>query len=448
MITPSKDQQIAIEKIRDNLSYALDAEIGAGKTLPAAYAVKSLIEEGRVNTVYILCTPSGRIQWWNKLREYYPESLSSLVVRKGDVNWLRKNYISIIAYSEIIKIDKETLPRMDREHTMVIVDESHKIKSFKAKCTEATFILFKKARRKLLMSGTMIGTGYVDLYAQYKFLGIPGFVPTKDLFYKRYTEYEWKKFGKEPFRKILAYKNIDHLLNSIRQYSYSFSIDKPHHTSTNHLMKVPSESMAKYEKVIASTIIQPTIMNWTKYRPLEEIISIFYRKAQMALKIYEEFPQPTIVFYNYRVEKNMLDQQFCNIPHNCIEGGMTPSAKLFNLDNFRDGKSRVLIAQIKTITDSVDIQTATRIIFTGPTYSLIDYKQAVGRISRRGQKYPTSDVMIVVRDSIDEHIAEILHERKTNYTGFKATIRDLARTRFVPVHQKKTNKTQFFTLQN
>lgn len=448
MITPSKDQQIAIEKIRDNLSYALDAEIGAGKTLPAAYAAKSLIEEGRVNTVYILCTPSGRIQWWNKLREYYPKSLSSLVVRKGNVNWLRKNYISIVAYSELIKINTKHFPRMDREHTMVIVDESHKIKSFKAKCTKMAFVLFKKAKRKILMSGTMIGTGYVDLYAQYKFLGIPGFVQTKELFYGRYTEYIWKQFGKEPFRKILAYKNIDHLLKSIRPYSYSFSVNKPPHSSTNYMMKVPSESMAKYERVIANTIIQPKIMGWTKYRPLEEIISIFYRKAQLAVKIYEEFPQPTIIFYNYRVEKDMLDQQFCNVPHNCIEGGMTPSAKLFNLDNFREGKSRVLIAQIKTITDSVDIQSATRIIFTGPTYSLIDYKQAVGRISRRGQKYPTSDVMIVVRDSIDEHIAEILHERKENYTGFKATIGDLARTRLVPVHKKKINKTQFFALQN
>ena len=446
MITPTPDQEIAIQKIRDNLSYVIDADIGAGKTLPAAYAVKSLIEEGRVNTVYVLCTPAGRIQWANKLKEYYPDSLHRLVVKKGDTNWLQKNHISIVAYTELIKIPK--MPFLDKEHTMVVVDESHKIKSYKAKCTKKTFLYFKNVKRKLLMSGTMMGTGFIDLYTQYKFLGIPHFPQTKKEFMIFYCRIVKKQYGNTSFDKIIGYKNIDQLQAIIKPYSYSFSVDKPNHTSLTRLIKEDKHYIREYNELISETIITPKIMGWERYRPAADIMQIFLHRAKVAIKMYEEFPQPTIVFYHYRIEKDMLDDEFREIPHDCIEGGMTHKAKIESLDSFRDGKTQVLIAQIKTITDSLDIQTATRVIFTGPTFSLIDYKQAVGRISRRGQKYPTSDIMIVIKDSIDEHIAEILHDRKTNYSQFKTTIRDIARKRFIPVSQRCSDQTPLFGIQN
>ena len=56
------------------------------------------------------------------------------------------------------------------ERTLVIVDESQYIKGHKAKRTERLTLICSRARYRLILTGTPLSQGVVDLYAQMRFL--------------------------------------------------------------------------------------------------------------------------------------------------------------------------------------------------------------------------------------------------------------------------------------
>lgn len=104
---------------------------------------------------------------------------------------------------------------IERNFGVLIVDESHVLKNFKAKCTKAATELAKRAKRVVLLSGTPALSRPSELYTQLAFLD-DRFFGNFIEYSKRYcdgktTQFGWDASGKSNLqvRKIGCIKFIN-----------------------------------------------------------------------------------------------------------------------------------------------------------------------------------------------------------------------------------------------
>ena len=104
-IKPTLEQCQAYNQMLAHDTYVIDADIGAGKTLPAVKSGGDCFGRGLIDQAYIVVTPAGRKQWRAKLREYFSPANYARVRFKHDNGWLAPGHISVIAYSELVMIE-------------------------------------------------------------------------------------------------------------------------------------------------------------------------------------------------------------------------------------------------------------------------------------------------------------------------------------------------------
>lgn len=439
MIKPDPQQEKAIALMVQNKSFALDADIGAGKTLPAFLSIKHLMQHGYAHA-NIVCTPSGRKQWLDKAKEYDPGI--KLRVR-GEPGWCETEGWNLIAYTDLsrmLDIDpkQEYMHRQHRQanSTIVLLDESHSIKTWNSKRTRNVFSYYRRCARKYIMTGTKIGKGLIDIYTQYRFLDIPGFPKTKAEFMSKYCVVDHQQYFTRSFRKIVGYKNIAELNHIMRRYSYWFQASKPSHRQETRHVELTDEHRLAYERMLLREILHPPdVLEWRRERDTTDILPAFLARAKACRDLIRD-GMPTVILYHYRAELPILQQELAGHNYALVSGGLTQKRKSEQVDLFQSGAALIMIAQIKTLTDSIDLHAGQRMIFTGPTWSLIDYQQAVGRISRRSQTRPTTDIMIVIKETIDEKIQAVLRSRETTAESIKAQIEDTARARSYELSSK------------
>ena len=138
-----------------------------------------------------------------------------------------------------------------------------------------------------MLSGSMMGIGYIDLYTQYKFLCVPDWPTTKDKFITRFCEYEVKCYGTRAFKQITNYINTDEIKKLISPHSYAFSTPKPEHTSGKHYVEVDKSARKHYDLMRIKQIINPpTILGWDEFAEPADIIPAFKAKAAAAAELW------------------------------------------------------------------------------------------------------------------------------------------------------------------
>lgn len=140
-------------------------EMGLGKT----YQAIALADFYKENWPLLICTTvSTRDTWAAKIREllrYVP--MQSIVTLQGSQDYIREATILISSYSLMEKCAEKLL---ERGFGFIIMDESHNLKNFKAKCTSVAQELAKKAKRVILLTGTPALSRPVELFTQLQML--------------------------------------------------------------------------------------------------------------------------------------------------------------------------------------------------------------------------------------------------------------------------------------
>lgn len=104
-----------------------------------------------------------------------------------------------IGDSKILIVSHDMMTRsvdklLQRNFGILIVDESHVLKNFKAKCTKAALSLAKKAKRVVLLSGTPALSRPSELYTQLSMLDERFFGSFFD-YSRRYCDGKTTHFG-------------------------------------------------------------------------------------------------------------------------------------------------------------------------------------------------------------------------------------------------------------
>lgn len=190
-----------------------DLKHGTGKTVTSLSVVERLYKNSMIKGIIVICPVSKVDDWKNDIIKEVPE-IEMQFISSFQSAWREKNKAKIELVCKMVD-------------TVLIIDESHKMKTYDSK--QSKFIqdlVTKYSPYTLTLSATPQNKQYIDLYPQYKILDSKLFnIKPKD-FKKTYcvetANYNLVYAGKArfPFNEIVGYKHTNLMDEEIKKYTY------------------------------------------------------------------------------------------------------------------------------------------------------------------------------------------------------------------------------------
>jgi len=256
---PMKHQTRGLKRVKsrprtpsDEDVFAWLMEMGTGKTWCAIAEFAEYVAGGDIVDMLVVA-PAGSYknwivdkdpddpQYWCELRKHLPEktfkSLSTHLWESGNSARAKKQRELFLRNPDsprVIVMNVEALSKAEaamdmaveflrQRPTLMIVDESTRIKNPKAKRTKNVKRLGEMAVARRIMTGWLTPQGPLDVYAQFEFLDwrILGF-KSYFAFRNRYAITRKEFFGSNPrpVEVVVGYKNLDELRDKIAPYSF------------------------------------------------------------------------------------------------------------------------------------------------------------------------------------------------------------------------------------
>ena len=423
-------------------------EQGTGKTAVAIHFIGlKYLEEG-CGKVLVICPMSAMGVWVKEIRKHLPDDLrrGARVVRLYGTRTRRTKKIGrLIANSRgsglnICIINHESSWRLEEwlvrfAPETVIVDESHRIKSPKAKQSKAAWRLGRKAKYHLILTGTPIVGGAHDVWSQWNFLNPDVFGDNWWRFQQFYLQ-KGGYFNKE----IVGYKNLDLLKRKVRGGSFIIRkeecLDLPEKIFQSVPVELCEQSKKLYNDMATQLVAEiedgsvstaPIVL--VKLLRLAQITSGFLKDlddnihdiGREKLDVCQELIEDrvgdghqVVVFARFRYEISRMERALLKKKISCCTlTGSTPMKSRDKLiEEFQSGVYSVFISQIQAGSLGITLTAADTAIFLSLDFSLANYLQAADRLHRIGQTQKVTYLHLIVPRSIDELVYKVLKSKE------------------------------------
>lgn len=152
--------------------YAYFMEQGLGKTGTTITEFLDELEAKRVDFLFVICPNSLKSTWEEEIKEW----TSELTVKTWPEYDPRKSrdqpHVFLMNFEALIQSGFEAAMKfLQSGRVMLVLDESHKIKTHTAQTTKKTLLLTKYAVKRRILTGTPLGQNVMDLWPQLRFIG-------------------------------------------------------------------------------------------------------------------------------------------------------------------------------------------------------------------------------------------------------------------------------------
>lgn len=382
-------------------------EPGKGKTYPTIAALRTVMQtKGVEPKVLILSTVDAVEKMWNY--EIVPQEI------------LPKNVV-IINFESAIQPKREmTLKSIKWD--VIIVDESHKIKSHNSQISKLVFQLTKKVEYAWGLTGTPRGNSDLDIFCQFHNMNVSKW---GDVAYTRFIstccDVETGYGRGHQFQKVIGInerfrggweRNVSMYTQRVTYDDtdnmplLNYHIEKLPYTKTEHYLKalkgciIIDDYETTLNKLSAIMKLHQVANGFMYYTPEDTFIrKTFVIEKNTKLKWIKEhiINKPTTIVYRYEADYDALSREFPNSTENITE--------------FKQGKYPILLLQCARC-ESFNLQMCTEMIFYTMDYSFIKFKQMMHRIWRKGQETNTNVTILLFEDTVDVDIWDIVWSKK------------------------------------
>jgi len=442
-------QRTAVDKLRSIRVGALFMEMGTGKTRAAIELMH--IRRNRIDRVLWFCPVSLKETIRYELRKHTDLPAEALCVfddRTSMRNVPRDALVYVIGVESIGQSNRVTLAANDliTDQTFVIVDESSYIKSHYAKRTERITTMAERAKYRLLLTGTPISQGVVDLFAQMRFLS-PSILGYQSYysFAANHLEYSEKYPG-----MIVRSLKTDHLATKIQPYVYQVTkdecLDLPAKVSDVRYYLLTEQQQIAYNQ--AKDELLPLDQEvgiydlFKLFTALQEIVSGFWNRRRKTLEFKHErldvlarainsIPddQPVIIWckfqYSVRQICAMLRELYGDASVSELHGTVSGKDREAAIERWRQGKARFLVATQATGGHGLTLTEAHYAIFYENGFKYAERAQAEDRIHRIGQEHKCTYIDLVAVHSIDERIQSALSKKADVVADFRDRVQQV-----------------------
>lgn len=360
-MTNTQQQAEAFEKLSRLKVGALFMEMGTGKTKVALDLIN--FKKEKVSYILWICPFALKNEIEQERAKWYPE--------------LQLDIIGCESIGSSDRIFMETLGKVERNNTFIVVDESLKIKNAEAKRTERIIKLGRSAKYKLILNGTPIAKNILDLWTQMEFLSPLILNMSFNQFKNTYCEYYLRGKFKGRVRKQV---NIPHLISLIEPYIYDCDLEIE---TEKHFHSVPYDcDLGEYEQFKTELFerlfdIEEEINFYVFTTKLQRWYSTNSNRQKVIDELCNKINDKVIVFVRY------LE----SIPEGChkITGAENGKQRKDIIEAFRNGEFNILYMTYGCGAYGLNLQFCSNMIFAEQIWDYALRIQAEARIYRIGQ---------------------------------------------------------------
>ena len=127
-------------------------------------------------------------------------------------------------------------------------------------------------------------------------------------------------------------------------------------------------------------------------------------KLDLALDLVRDnLPNQTVVFTWHRAAADAMARRLADsgVTVSLVHGGVPQKSRDHEIEVFKAGEAKVLVATIATMGESQNLQVANQVVFVEHSWTDVSMKQAQDRVYRNGQKQRVTVVDLVAKRTID-----------------------------------------------
>lgn len=421
-------------------------EVGLGKTIEAGLILSEYLARGMIQSLLILTPASLVSQWQLELQTKFGIDTITSDDKQLQLNpdefWRTNN--RLIASLNTAKSAKHFNLVTTRNWDLVIVDEAHHLKNRSTLNWKLVNALNK--RFILMLTATPVQNSLVELFNLLTLLK-PGLLKTEAAFKKEYVSSKNGRVPKNPeklrqlMREVMVRntrslvdvqlpkrfattitvnpsKSEEKLYQDLTEYVRSLEIGESESGKTQKLDKF-SRTNLLMRAGSSPQALADSLKNLAKKFPSDELKSLTRRASQIKqvekavaiVDLLKKSTQKTIVFTTHRATSAFLAKTLeqAGIPFAQFLGDMSLKEKDAAIEAFRD-RIPVLLAS-ETGGEGRNIQFANAIVNYDLPWNPMKIEQRIGRIHRIGQKQDVFIFNFCLKDSIEEYILRILHDK-------------------------------------
>ena len=420
--------------LRDGRNTLDSSQMGTGKTVVGSQVALSLLEQGEIEHVAVLCPKAVFPTWKAELEEVGIDPLFVLNVEKlrtGKSEWANK-------------LGKKTFKWNLPPNTLVLVDEIHKLKGPWTMNANLLVALVKQGVRVHGMSGTpcespmeMRPLGYMlKLHSNDMARGrLPSYFQWMAKLRCRRGhwggfEMEDRKFALDTLRGSM-YGTSTHGL-TVADFPESFRdnrviVDPIQFTSNAKIKAAYKElnmSASEVKNYIEDGVLSdrlkemdheddPVIVKILRARQTSEAFKV-KDIAQMALDAVEE-GHNVVVFLNF---KESLHEFAVSVGCDYIDGSTPQETRNELIDAFQRDEINILAVNAATGGTGISLHDThgnrPRLSLISPSFNAKEFAQVIGRIHRNGAKSDALQRVLLSHGSIEEYVMKAIDRKLTN----------------------------------
>lgn len=443
-----RNQEEAVAFAMDRPSTMLNMGMGTGKT---RVALDVAFMRDDVHRVLVVCPKSVLMDevWRKNIEKFHDgdKEWAYVGLIKGTVKDKAKDVKEICeAFSEVklfVVVNYEIVWRAELGDAlraigfdMVVLDESHRAKSAGSKVSKYLYLLGKRTKYKMCLSGTPMANSPLDVYGQYRFLDPSIFGTRHNDFLQKYAI-----LGGPERRFIVGLKNLNELDERFDSIAYSCSM-----SDVAGRLKLPAELPPIERGVALSSGDMNTLKKLKKefiadtedgMIVVKNVLGMILRMQQITSGFCMVTPSPGMPEVPRDLNTVKADQLrddlqdisprasvvvFCVFHHDldlvhlagreAQRDTFEVSGRLYQLDEWRKTSGAVLAIQIQSGAEGIDLTNSNYAIYFSLPHSLAVYEQSKARLYRPGQERPVSFIHYLARGTIDETMYQsLLHKR-------------------------------------
>lgn len=450
-------QADAVEKLAPIRVGALFMEMGTGKSRTAIEL--AIRRQGRLDRVVWFCPVSLKETVAGEILKHTDTDAGQIHVfdhksgrgRLPDVFWYVAGIESMSASARVILAVNEMMD----DRTMVILDESSYIKGHRSARTRHITHVGEKARYRVILTGTPISQGVVDLFAQMRFLS-PKILGYRSFYSFAFNHLEYSE--KYPGMIVRAH-NTEHIAERIKPYVYQVTkdecLDLPEKTYTTMRFSLTAEQADAYaeakEEILSDEAFEEfdSIVIFRLFTALQQIACGFWRRRDpetgdqhmiefghyrldCLMEAVEEIPVDEKIIIWAKFEKDILGidlalrRVYGQDASEIFYGKMSERERSRAVKNFRKA-ARFFVATPSCGGHGLTLNEARYVIFYSNGFKYAERIQAEDRCHRIGQTRSVHYIDIVARCGIDERIEKALSKKGDVVDEFKAEIEKVKR---------------------
>jgi len=441
-----KHQEDAVDFAMQRTATLWHMGLGTGKSR-CAIEFKRRIQ---AKATLILCPLSVCEAWREQHQQFSPES-EVIVLNKGSVakklkaaqaaaqraRQMCKALVVVVNYESARNAPLSPWLE-EREFDLLVLDESHRIKSPKGKTSTWVAKLAKRCKRRVALTGTVLPHSPLDIWAQARALTLASrdaFGPSFFRFRRKYA-----KLGGWGGKQVVGFQHLDDLRHRMSHWTFQVDrsvLDLPAAMHERRTIDLSTKAMKLYRELDAMFCAQVKGGEITASNALVKLLrlqqltggtavvedadgtSTAHRidtaKEDALADLLTDIDQgePVVVFAKFRGDLQSVHNAAQRVGRQSLELSGTRR----ELEEWQRGDAPILAVQLQSGGTGVDLTkcggrpcSITCYLSTG--FSLGDYEQSLARVHRPGQTRSVVYYHFVARDTVDERVYGALRSRK------------------------------------